>query len=189
MTVKEKVAPSTTDYAGSVADFGSGKSTFHINGEWEVTTFQSQKMKFNMVPLPTAYDNKATWADSHCFVLPHQAYPNVESRKAALRFVSYMLKTSQTWAQGGHIPAYLPVTESSGFKSLKPQANYASVANEVVYDPPAWFSGAASDLETQVTNAIQGAVSGSMSPDQALEQMKKAMNKLLTTPAPVTIKA
>jgi multiple sugar transport system substrate-binding protein len=95
-----------------------------------------------------------------------------------------MLKDSYTWSQGGHVPAYLPVTESNQYKSLKPQSNYASVAASVVVDPNAWFSGSGSELENQAGAAFQTVLNGQASPTQGLRQFRQAIQKLLSVKLP-----
>ncbi|GCF11884.1 extracellular solute-binding protein [Dictyobacter arantiisoli] len=184
LTLKSKVASPFQDYAGAVALFGSGKAAFHWNGEWEVTTFLAQKdLHFNMAPFPQLYDTYRVQADSHAFILPHQLAVDPARRAGALEYISYMLKNSQNWAAGGHIPAYLPVTESDAYKQLKPQSNYASVAANAVLDPIAWFSGSGSELENQAGAAFQGVFTGAMTSTQALQQFKAALQKLLAIPA------
>jgi len=176
-----KLAAQNIDYAGSVALFGGDKSAFLWNGEWEVTTFQSQKnFSFNMVPFPLLFDQYRVQADSHAFVLPRQIAPDPARRAASLEFISFMLKDSYTWSQGGHIPAYLPVTESDKYKSLKPQSNYASVAADVVVDPNAWFSGSGSELENQTGTIFAPVLNGNATPQQGLRQFRAAMQKLLS---------
>lgn len=186
LTTKSKVAPSTIDYGGAVALFGSGKAGFHWNGEWEVSTFINQKgLKFNMVPFPKVFDQYHVQADSHAFILPRQSVVDPNTRAAVLEFISYMLKTSLNWAQGGHIPAYLPVTTDTQYKQLKPQSNYASVAADVTVDPIAWFSGSGSELENQAGAAFQQVLSGQFTTKQGLDQFKAALRKLLSLPSPV----
>src|SRR5437660_1836638 len=68
LTLKSKVAFPTTDYGSTVALFGSGKTGFYWNGEWEITTFLAQNMHFNMVPFPDVFGNTQTWGDSHSFI-------------------------------------------------------------------------------------------------------------------------
>ena len=183
LTLKSKVASPQVDAAGAVALFGSGQAGFLWDGEWEVTTFQAEKnLKFNMVPFPQLYDTYKVQADSHSFVLPYQLAVDPQKRAAALQFISYMLKTSQHWALGGHIPAYLPVTESDDYKQLKPQSNYAGVAADVVLDPTAWFSGSGSELENQAGAAFQGVFTGQLTPLQGLKQFQAAIQKLLDIP-------
>ncbi|HEY7415446.1 MAG TPA: extracellular solute-binding protein [Ktedonobacteraceae bacterium] len=179
-----KLAAQNIDYAGAVALFGSGKSAFHWNGEWEVTTFVTQKTPFNMVPFPLVYNDYHTQADSHSFVLPRQSAVDPTRRAATLKFISFMLQDSFTWAQGGHVPAYLPVTESAAYKNLKPQSNYASVAPSAVLDPAAWFSGSGSEMENQAGAAFQNALNGLVTPAQGIQQFRTAVESLLAVKLP-----
>jgi multiple sugar transport system substrate-binding protein len=182
LTLKSKVCPPVID---SVALFGSGKAGFYWNGEWEVSTFITQKTPFSMIPFPNVFGNNRSEADSHSFILPHQDNPDPAKRAASYEFIATMLKESLTWAQGGHIPAYLPVTESTEYKNLKPQSNYADAAKEAVLDPSAWFSGSGSQLEAQGDAAFQAVMSGQLTPQQGLQQFKAAIQKLIDTPSPL----
>jgi multiple sugar transport system substrate-binding protein len=184
LTVSSKVASPTIDYGGAVALFGNGKAGFFWQGEWEVTTFQTQKTAFNMVSFPQIFDNNATQADSHTFVLPHQIALDPAGRAAALKFISFMLNDSYAWSQGGHIPAYLPVAESDQYKNLKPQSNYASEADHVVVDPTAWFSGSGSAMETQAGGAFQPVMAGQYTPAQGVEQFRATVQKFLNMKLP-----
>ncbi len=185
LTVNNKVAAANIDYPGSVALFSNGKSAFLWNGDWEVTTFASQKnFSFNMVPFPQVYDQYHTQADSHAFVMPRQSVVDPVQKDASLEFIRFMLSDSYTWAQGGHVPAYQPVAQSSQYKSLKPQSNYAGVAADVVVDPSAWFSGSGSQFENQVSAAIQTVLNGQASPKQGLAQFRAAVLKLLRVNVP-----
>ena len=47
-----------------------------------------------------------------------------------------MLDQSSTWAQGGHIPAWLPFQKSAAYDKLKPASNYKAVANYVALRRP-----------------------------------------------------
>jgi multiple sugar transport system substrate-binding protein len=185
LTLKSKVAFPTTDYGSTVALFGSGKTGFYWNGEWEITTFLAQNMHFNMVPFPDVFGNTQTWGDSHSFILPRQAYPDHSRTVATYTFISSMLKDSLTWAKGGHIPAYLPVTTSDPYQKLKPQSNYAEAAKNVTVDPPAWFSGAGSDFETLADSVFGAVVLGQLTPKQAIQQFRAGVQRLLNTPSPV----
>ncbi len=186
LTTKSKVASPTPDYGGSVALFSSGKAGFHWNGEWEVTTFQGVKnFNFSMVPFPNIFGESLAQADSHAFILPHQLSVDPVRRATALEFISFMLNNSMIWAQGGHIPAYLPVATSGAYQNLKPQSNYAEAAASAVVDPIAWFSGSASELETQAGAAFQSVLAGNFTPEQGLSQFRAALLKLLSIPPPL----
>ena len=156
-----------------------------FNGEWEVTTYQTAKLPFSMAPFPVVYDVPKFQGDSHTFVLPHQAHRNADDTKATIEYIAWMLKHSVEWAAGGHIPAYQPVVTSQEYLDLKPQAEYRSVAPNVLYDPDAWFSGSGAQLENESAAAFSGIATGQATPKAALAQFKAATQKLLDTPSPV----
>jgi multiple sugar transport system substrate-binding protein len=185
LTLKAKVASPTIDYGGAVALFASGKAGFFWQGEWEVTTFQTTKLPFNMTLFPNIFGNNTTQADSHTFILPMQASVDQQRLASSLEFISFMLKDSMVWAQGGHIPAYQPVVKSTAYQQMKPQANYAAQAQQIVYDPLAWFSGSGSQMETQGGAAFQAVMSGQLTPKQGLDEYRSYMQKMLNTPSPV----
>ena len=95
-----------------------------------------------------------------------------------------MMKNSFIWAQGGHIPAYLPMLESAEYRDLTPQSNYAGVADDVVLDPNAWFCGSGSDMEVQASMPMREAMAGSIEPKEAVDQIRASMQELVDTPKP-----
>ena len=185
LTVGEELTPPTQDYAAAVAQFQSGNAGFHWNGEWEVTTFADAGMPFSIVPFPNIFGNNTVQADRHTFVIPKGVAKDSERMDAALTFISSMMKNSLIWAEGGHIPAYLPILESQKYKDLTPQSNYAGVADDVILDPNAWFSGSGSDMETQAAVPLQQAMAGSVEPKQAVDDMRASMQELVNTPSPL----
>ena len=185
LTMGEELTSPTQDYAAAVAQFQSGNAGFHWNGEWEVTTFEDAGMPFSIVPFPSIFGNNRVQADRHTFVIPKGVAKDSRQMDAALTFVSSMLKNSFIWAQGGHIPAYLPILESQEYRDLTPQSNYAGVADDVVLDPNAWFSGSGSDMETQAAIPLQEAMAGGIEPKEAVDQMRASMQELVDTPSPL----
>ncbi|WP_432886770.1 extracellular solute-binding protein [Kribbella sp. CA-245084] len=181
----EGLTPKSANYAALVAQFTNGDAGMSFNGEWEVTTYQTAKLPFSMAPFPVVYDVPKFQGDSHTFVLPHQAHRNADDTKATIEYIAWMLKHSAEWAAGGHIPAYQPVVKSTEYLNLKPQAEYRSVAPNVLYDPDAWFSGSGAQLENESAAAFSGIASGQATPKTALAQFKAATQKLLDTPSPV----
>jgi multiple sugar transport system substrate-binding protein len=185
LTVGQELTPATQDYAAAVAQFQSGNAGFHWNGEWEVTTFADAGMPFSIVPFPSIFGNNTVQADRHTFVIPRGVAKDSRRMDAALTFISSMMKNSLIWAEGGHIPAYLPILESQKYKDLTPQSNYAGVADDVILDPNAWFSGSGSDMETQAAVPLQQAMAGAVEPKQAVDDMRASMQALVNTPSPL----
>ena len=179
-----KVAPPSAAYPDSVSLFSSGKAAFLWNGDWEATTFQTAKMNFDMTLFPNIFGTNATQADSHSFVVPRQRNMSSDRLDAILTFISFMLKDSLVWAQGGHIPAYLPVATSSVYKNLSPQSHYAAEAKYVTYDPNAWWSGSASQMETDAASYFQAVLLGKSSPAKAISEFHDDLQKLINTPQP-----
>ena len=183
ITLGEELTSAIQDYPAAVAQFQSGNAGFHWNGEWEVTTFVDAGMPFSMVPFPNIFGNKVQ-ADRHTFVIPKGVSDDPQAMDGALTFVSSMMKNSLIWAEGGHIPAYLPVAESQEYRDLQPQSNYAGVADDVVLDPDAWFSGSGSTLETEAAIPLQQAMAGGLKPKEAVDNIRASMQGLVDTPEP-----
>jgi multiple sugar transport system substrate-binding protein len=180
-----KAGGQDVDYQASVALFGNGSAGFLLNGEWEVTTYQAQKMAFDMRPIPAIFDSPTTQADSHTFVIPRNAHRSPERLELALEFIARLIKKSLTWTKGGHVPAYKPVYDSKAYHALQPQSHYASAAAHIVTDPLAWFSGSGSNLEAQAGAAFQPVVTGAAQPKAALATFKSQLQTLVDVPPPV----
>ncbi|HWS79426.1 MAG TPA: extracellular solute-binding protein [Rubrobacter sp.] len=181
-----EVVPVDLDYGGSVAEFLSGNAGFHWNGDWEVTTYQDADLPFSMVPFPNVFgENHISQADRHTFVIPKQPTKDPRAMEPAFQFISSMLKNSLVWAKGGHIPAYLPVAESEEYRKLSPQSNYVGVADNVVLDPEAWFSGSGSTMEQRASATFQTAMAGIITPKQAFAELRTMLQEFVDTPKPV----
>ena len=175
------------DYPASTSQFMGGGAAFMLNGVWEVPELVraskagSLGFEYGIVPLPRMYANSSTWADSHGFALPanpgHE--PSPEKVRAVLRFIAYVSQHSLGWAEGGHIPAYRPVAESAQAKSLMPNAMYAQVANDVVYDPDGWYMGAAGPLEAIASKFLPAALYGYLTPEQAVHKFESEALRLV----------
>jgi multiple sugar transport system substrate-binding protein len=179
------VAPAAMDYGGAVALFASGKAGFFLQGDWELPTFKDGKLPFDMRPFPTVFGQAATQADSHALVLPRLDRPDPQRTDLALGFAKSLLDQSLTWAEGGHIPSWLPVQRSAEYRRLKPQSNYVSVAEQVVYDPPAWYSGSGSSLEIEAGGAFGSVMGGRRSPAEGVARFRAGLFRLSAAPSPV----
>jgi multiple sugar transport system substrate-binding protein len=186
LTVKQGLMPTSVDYAGATTAFATGKAGFYFEGDWEITTFETTKTPFNMIAFPNVFGGKyVVQADSHSFVLPKDPARTEARRREIFGFIRSMLNQSSTWAQGGHIPAWLPFQKSAAYDKLKPASNYKWVADSARYDDPAWYSGSGSDFENIMGFAIGAVVAGQMSPAAAVSDMKSKLTQYANTPSPV----
>ena len=184
---KSGLFPADIDYAGSIATFTNGQAGFYFQGEWEISTMQTAKMPFSMTLFPNLYGGSkyAVQADSHTLIIPKQ--PNVDAARLdrSLRLIKSMLDQSKTWAEGGHVPAWLPFRDSAEYKALTPQSNYAAAAEGAVYDPPGWYSGSGSNFEIVTGSAIATVLGDQQTPAAALNQMRDQLTHLSTTASPI----
>jgi multiple sugar transport system substrate-binding protein len=186
LTVDRKLMPSSIDYQGAIALFANGQAGFHLNGEWEITTFQTAKLPFSMTLVPNVFGGTyAVQADSHTLVLPRQRQQDTKRLDRSLGFVRSMLDQSLTWAQGGHVPSWQPFADSDAYRKLTPQSNYAAAANAAVYDPPGWYSGSGSNFEIIMGSSIGAVEAGQLTVDEAIAQIRSKLSVLANTPPPV----
>jgi multiple sugar transport system substrate-binding protein len=186
LTVEKGLMPRSVDYQGAIALFASGAAGFHLNGEWEISTFQTAKMPFSMTLIPNIFGGPyAAQADSHTLVLPVRPDQDRAGLDRALGFVRSMLDQSFTWAEGGHVPAWQPIATSARYKELTPQSDYAAAADAAVYDPPGWYSGSGSNFEIVMGAAVGAVEAGSMSAEAAIAQIRSKLSALASTASPV----
>jgi len=179
--------PAGIDYQGAVATFANGQAGFYFEGEWEISTFQTAKMPFSMTLFPNLYGGSkyAVQADSHTLVIPRQPDQNQDQIDRSLLLIRSMLDQSKTWAEGGHVPTWLPFRDSPEYQAMTPQSNYAAAADGAVYDPDGWYSGSGSNFEIVTGSAIATVLAGQQSPADALAQMRRQLRNLSTTASPI----
>ncbi|MFD3535283.1 extracellular solute-binding protein [Streptomyces sp. NPDC058664] len=183
--VEEGLWTRRADYGASVGIFNQGRTAFHLNGDWEVTTFRTGGTPFSMARIPALFGRATAQADSHAFVLPHQRGRDTETDRAACAFVAWMLKNSVEWAAGGHVPAYRPVLTDPAYLALDPQSAYRDVIDDVVLDEPAWFAGSASRMWIELGEVFSTLLTGSRTPREALSEAKLRLGRLLDTRNPL----
>src|SRR5919205_689274 len=143
-------------------------------------------MPFSMTLVPNIFGGQyAVQADSHTLVLPRNNSQTRQQLDQSLDFIKSLLDQSMTWAEGGHVPAWLPVAQSDAYKKLTPQSNYAAAADAAVYDPAGWYSGSGSNFAIVMGSAIGGVEAGQLPPAPAIAQMRSQLTPPANTPPPV----
>ncbi|MCI9887443.1 extracellular solute-binding protein [Micrococcales bacterium 31B] len=174
------------DYGSALTSFGNGKSGILFSGEWEMPGIVKQlgSEKLDAVPMPTMFGTPANYADSHSWVLPRQGNRDEGQKRATYQLISNVLKDALTWAQAGHIPAYLPVQKTPEYQALLPQAHYAAAGDIVYLDPQNWFAGAGSDFQNQMCQPMNQMMRGEQDAQTTLDQMTAALTTMLSVPNP-----
>ncbi|NAZ87247.1 extracellular solute-binding protein [Kineococcus indalonis] len=179
-----EIADPTASYPAALSTFNAGRAGMILSGEWELPGFQEAGFPLGATPFPALFGRPRGYADSHSFVLPHQDVVDEDRRRATHRAAAGLLKQTLTWARAGHIPAYKPVLQEPGYAELEPQTSYASAAETAVYDPAAWFTGAGSTFQDQVSQALIRGFSGAASPRAAVDDVVERIDAMLRIPDP-----
>ncbi|MGW7278079.1 extracellular solute-binding protein [Streptomyces sp. NPDC054844] len=158
---------------------------FAWEGNWSVPVFSGAKLDYGAAPLPPVFGKQATHAESHSFVLPHQAGRGGATNEAAHRLAAYVVKHAQQWAAGGHIPAYTPTLSTAAYKELNPQSEYADAMDHQATEPKVWFAGSTGVLAQRVGPIVVSSTMGSATPEAAARRMKGALTDLLGTKNPM----
>ncbi|WP_235882595.1 ABC transporter substrate-binding protein [Streptomyces apricus] len=184
---QEKVVPTTTDGPGAITMLTTGKAGFLMDGVWQVLTVQGSKVKFDMRPLPRIFDDApyACAADSHSLVFPKAPSASAQRLDLSLGFVASLLGSSKLWAEGGHIPAWLPTQRSREYRELVPQSHYAAAADGAAYDPAAWYGGAGSTMQTVVGDVVTSVFTGATGATAGAARMRSELRELASRPAPL----
>ena len=183
--VKNGYNPGNTDYPSTVALFTSGKSPMMINGVWEVPTMvdlakQNKLFNWGAIELPVLFDKPCTYEDSHTFAIPNNAGKPAtpEKHAAVLEVIKWMEAHSLFWATAGHIPANVAVTNTAEYKAMQPQATYAKLTANGVFDPKSVNAGVASPLFDAAGNAFTPAINGEIDAESAVAEMKATLDAL-----------
>jgi len=179
--------PEQALYEASVALFTSGKSAFFFNGAWEVPTMVDLEAKnqlgfeWGVAEIPTLMGKHTNWADSHGWAVPIQGKSEMapEKREAVMKLIGWMERHSLDWAAAGHIPAYKPVATSAEFTAMKPNSNYAGLADRATYDPRSPVAGVASPTYDAAVNIIAPAIHGYMPAADAVEELRAELEKAM----------
>jgi multiple sugar transport system substrate-binding protein len=184
--VTDGYAPAYTEYPAGIALFTSGESAMHINGVWEVPTFTDLAAKgelgfeWGAIELPVFFNHPCTYSDSHAFAIPNNVGKEMspEKRAAVLKVIDEIVGQGLYWATAGHIPALKSVTDSAEYQAMEPNATYAVLTANMVYDPESPFAGVASPMFSAAGNAFTAAVNGEVDSADAVAEMKAELDGL-----------
>ncbi|MFD5012416.1 extracellular solute-binding protein [Streptomyces chartreusis] len=158
---------------------------FAWEGNWSVPVYSGAKLDYGAVPLPPVFGERATHAESHAFVLPHQSGRGGAANDGAHRLAAYIVTHAQQWAAGGHIPAYTPTLSTASYRKLEPQNEYASAMDHQATEPKVWFAGSTGILAQRVGPIVVSATMGSAKPDAVARRMKSELAALLAMKNPM----
>ncbi len=155
----------------------NSKNAFNWNGIWQINDLKSQdKINWGVGPVPQIGSQQGVWGNSHQFVQLRQLKPDQNKVDASRYFINWISQKSAEWATSGKIPAKKSIAESAEFKALKEESSLAPEA-DYVHFPPA--TAGIADALTELYNAVNSAVLGKASPQQALSDAAKKATGIL----------
>jgi multiple sugar transport system substrate-binding protein len=183
----QKLMPANSTATTSSTLFSQGRVGFLFDGVWQIPTYRGiEGLEFNVVPFPALLGDKpVAYADSHALIIPTSSGRPAQRTEDAVLFIKGLLDQSSTWADGGHVPAWLPVQKSKEFLKLEPQSNYTEAAFNAVYDPPGWYTGAGSDFQTAMGSVVASVLTGGTDPKSGVDDMTTSLQSFSTARPPV----
>jgi multiple sugar transport system substrate-binding protein len=180
----DRILSRSSDTQGAIAGFAAGRTGMLLAGEWEGPALVEEVARIDAIPLPTMFGRPASYADSHTFVLPRRPGTDPERLHATYALACGLVHEGLTWAEGGHIPSYLPITRSPEYGRLHPQSSYASAGEHVFLDPPLWFAGPGSEFQKQMSARLQQGFLGDLTPEQTARSLLAVIEDMLRIPNP-----
>ena len=122
------------NYADSQQAFLEGEAAILVNGTWVVDFYDAQAAdpsvpltEYYAASFPTLFEQPATWADSHMWVVPSTLESRSADRfEAALQLLAWIDDASIHWARTGHLSVRESVLASEEYRSLPHRDEYAS---------------------------------------------------------------
>jgi multiple sugar transport system substrate-binding protein len=174
--VKKGYSPKNVSQDADYVAFKNGKTTFHWDGIWQTQDLKKTDLNWAVAPLPKVFAENAAWAGSHNLVITRQGSGDDNKLQAAKVFINWISEHSIEWAKAGQVPARNSVRESDEFKALEDQSTLAEQIDYVHFPPAVPGIG---DAQLEMEQAVNRAVLGKQSPQQALDQAADRANQLL----------
>lgn len=171
---KYKVAPPPENFDAWIG-FRQGRVGMAFEGIYMLADLQKQTdLDFSGAPVPHLGPIPAVWTGSHNLCLRSDL--KGKQQEAAWRFIKFLSDNSLDWAAGGQIPARTDLLHSTRFQKMPVQAAFSTQIPIVSYLPRLSFIF---EFQTEFNTAVEKALRGSATPEQALATAEANINKVL----------
>ncbi|MBL0404098.1 ABC transporter substrate-binding protein [Microvirga aerilata] len=130
---KDGLAVATHGNGEASQSFQQGEAAIMVNGTWAVNRLASLSAEgkigfktYAVADFPPIF-GKATWSDSHMWVMPKKNR-TPEQKAAAIAFLKYLNDNGISWAKTGHLPVRTSVLQSEAYAKLPFRNAYAQTA-------------------------------------------------------------
>jgi multiple sugar transport system substrate-binding protein len=170
-------SPANVAADGNIKALIGGQTAFNWNGVWQTTNAGFEGVDWAAAPVPQIGDEQAVWASSTHWVFPANKGQNTDKTAAAAVFVKWMNDNSLSWAVEGELPAANTVREDPALLEQSP--NLAPFMDELEYARYETVSPGIGEANAQITLALNEALSGKKTPQEALDDAAAKANQIL----------
>ncbi len=178
--VKEGVMPTAADLGGVADDafFKTGKLAMWVNGIWQFTPMKDAPFAWD-VTLEPGMQHKA----HHFFANGITINANTKVAQAAYKWARYFTSSALTArtriASSWELPALTDKSLFADYLKVTPPANRQAVFDALESAIPIPVIARQNEMQDKIGAALDKAVSGELTPQQALDQAKKDVDALL----------
>jgi len=175
------------DYEHAQEAFLSDQVAILINGTWAVELYDREASKaevtltdYDVADFPTLFDQPATWADSHLWVIPADLKErNPVAYQGALKLLAWINDHNFDWARTGHLATRTSVLESQAYETLPHRLDYKQSSDFTHDIPPSKLYNTVQDVLTQ---NLQSIWRGKKSLDHALADAESEIETMAAFP-------
>jgi len=171
---KEHCAPPPENFDSWIG-FRQGKVGIVFEGIYMLADLQKQRdLEYAGAPAPQIGDRPGVWGGSHNLCI--RADLTGKELDATWRFIKFLSDNSLDWAAGGQVPVRRSLRDSARFRSMEVQSQFARQIANVFYLPRLPFIF---EFQTEFNSAVEKALRGSSSPQEALDLAAANLNKII----------
>ena len=169
------------DYQAAQEIFLNADAGSHFNGTWTVDFYDEQAAdpeaglsNLYVATFPQIFDQPASWASTHSWVVPLGVAPDADRLAAVGEFLKFLNDNNVQWARTGHISVNQSILDSPDYQALPHRDEYAAgfSSDSVVMPRQGWVTA----FETVLNEELTAAFIGDKSPEQALTDAQSRLS-------------
>ena len=175
--IKNGYSPANVAQDGNINALIAGKTAFNWNGVWQTTNTAFGKLNWQAVAVPQIGTQKAVWSSSTHWMFMNNKGQDKNKTAAAATFVKWMNDNSADWPKTGELPAKNSVRDDP--KLVKDYPALKPFLDELPYAHYEATAPGITSVEATITTAVNEAITGKKSPQQALDDAVAKANALI----------
>lgn len=179
--VKNGYSPANVAQDADYIALKNAKNALNWQGIWQVNEATNLKTtKILTAALPKIGSSGGVWGNSHQFVLPKAKSTDPNVAAASRYFVYWFTQHEIEWATSAKVPASNTLAASAEFKKMTGLQAFATEVPDVHFPPSVAGIG---DATAKLYDALQAAILGKSSVEDALTSSAAAATKILASNA------